>query len=35
MDPVIVGKVIAEFSGMRAHETTAGDFVVGEAVDAP
>ena len=30
-----LGKVIAEFSGMRAHETTRGDFVVGEAPDAP
>ncbi len=30
-----IGKVIAEFSGMRAHETTVGDFVIGEAVDAP
>lgn len=30
-----LGKVIAEFSGMRAHETTLGDFVVGEAEDAP
>lgn len=30
-----LGKVIAEFSGMRAHETTAGDFVVGEAPGAP
>jgi len=30
-----IDKVIAEFSGMRAHETTAGDFVVGEAEDAP
>lgn len=30
-----LGKVIAEFSGMRAHETTAGDFVIGEGVDAP
>ncbi len=29
-----LGKVIAEFSGMRAHETTLGDFVVGEAEDA-
>ena len=30
-----VGKVIAEFSGMRAHETTVGDFILGEALDAP
>ncbi len=30
-----LGKVIAEFSGMRAHETTAGDFVIGEAPDVP
>ena len=30
-----LGKVIAEFSGMRAHETTVGDFVLGEAPDAP
>ena len=29
-----LGKVIAEFSGMRAHETTVGDFVLGEAPDA-
>ena len=28
-------KVIAEFSGMRAHETTVGDFILGEAADAP
>ena len=28
-------KVITEFSGLRAHETTVGDFVVGEAPDAP
>ncbi len=30
-----LGKVIAEFSGMRAHETTHGDFVVGEAPGVP
>ncbi len=30
-----LGKVIAEFSGMRAHETTSGDFVIGEAEDSP
>ena len=30
-----LGKVIAEFSGMRAHETTVGDFILGEAPDAP
>ena len=30
-----LGKVIAEFSGMRAHETTVGDFILGEALDAP
>ena len=30
-----LGKVIAEFSGLRAHETTRGDFVIGEAPDAP
>lgn len=30
-----LGKVITEFSGLRAHETTVGDFVVGEAPDAP
>ena len=30
-----LGKVIAEFSGMRAHETTVGDFIIGEAADAP
>jgi len=28
-------KVITEFSGLRAHETTVGDFVLGEAPDAP
>ncbi len=27
-------KVITEFSGLRAHETTAGDFIIGEAPDA-
>ena len=30
-----LAKVITEFSGLRAHETTAGDFVLGEAPDAP
>ena len=30
-----LGKVITEFSGLRAHETTRGDFVIGEAEDAP
>ena len=30
-----LGKVIAEFSGMRAHETTVGDFILGEALGAP
>ncbi|MBQ5531240.1 MAG: FAD-dependent oxidoreductase [Kiritimatiellae bacterium] len=30
-----LNKVINEFSGLRAHETTRGDFVVGEAPDAP
>ena len=30
-----LGKVIAEFSGMRAHETTVGDFILGEPCDAP
>ena len=30
-----LGKVITEFSGLRAHETTVGDFVLGEASDAP
>ena len=30
-----LGKVMAEFSGMRAHETTVGDFILGEAPDAP
>ena len=30
-----LGKVIAEFSGLRAHETTVGDFIVGEAQGAP
>lgn len=29
-----LNKVIAEFSGLRAHETTMGDFVIGEAPDA-
>ena len=29
-----LGKVIAEFSGLRAHETTVGDFILGEAPDA-
>jgi L-2-hydroxyglutarate oxidase LhgO len=30
-----LNKVITEFSGLRAHETTRGDFVLGEAPDAP
>jgi NADPH-dependent 2,4-dienoyl-CoA reductase/sulfur reductase-like enzyme len=30
-----LAKVIAEFSGMRAHEITVGDFILGEAPDAP
>jgi L-2-hydroxyglutarate oxidase LhgO len=30
-----LGKVISEFSGLRAHETTVGDFILGEAEDAP
>ncbi len=30
-----LGKVIAEFSGLRAHETTVGDFILGEAEGAP
>lgn len=30
-----LNKVITEFSGMRAHETTVGDFILGEAPDAP
>ena len=30
-----LAKVITEFSGLRAHETTKGDFVLGEAPDAP
>jgi L-2-hydroxyglutarate oxidase LhgO len=30
-----LAKVITEFSGLRAHETTVGDFVLGEAPDAP
>ena len=30
-----LGKVITEFSGLRAHETTKGDFVLGEVSDAP
>ena len=29
-----LAKVITEFSGLRAHETTLGDFVIGEAPDA-
>jgi len=29
-----LGKVITEFSGLRAHETTVGDFILGEAPDA-
>jgi len=28
-------KVITEFSGLRAHETTVGDFILGESADAP
>ncbi len=28
-------KVITEFSGLRAHETTVGDFIIGEVPDAP
>ena len=28
-------KVITEFSGLRAHETTVQDFILGEAPDAP
>ncbi len=30
-----LGKVITEFSGLRAHETTVGDFILGEPPDAP
>ena len=30
-----LSKVINEFSGLRAHETTVGDFILGEAPDAP
>ena len=30
-----LNKVITEFSGLRAHETTVGDFILGEAPDAP
>ena len=30
-----LGKVITEFSGLRAHETTVGDFILGETPDAP
>ena len=30
-----LSKVITEFSGLRAHETTVGDFILGEAPDAP
>ena len=30
-----LNKVITEFSGLRAHETTVGDFILGEAADAP
>ena len=30
-----LNKVITEFSGLRAHETTVSDFVLGEAPDAP
>ena len=29
-----LAKVITEFSGLRAHETTVGDFILGEAPDA-
>ena len=29
-----LNKVITEFSGLRAHETTVGDFILGEAPDA-
>lgn len=29
-----LGKVITEFSGLRAHETTVGDFILGEVSDA-
>ncbi len=29
-----LAKVINEFSGLRAHETTVGDFILGEAPDA-
>ena len=30
-----LAKVITEFSGLRAHETTVGDFILGEPQDAP
>ena len=30
-----LNKVITEFSGLRAHETTVGDFILGEPPDAP
>ena len=30
-----LAKVITEFSGLRAHETTVGDFILGEPPDAP
>ncbi len=30
-----LSKVITEFSGLRAHETTVGDFILGEVPDAP
>jgi len=30
-----LSKVITEFSGLRAHETTVGDFILGEPPDAP
>ncbi|MBR3820524.1 MAG: FAD-dependent oxidoreductase, partial [Kiritimatiellae bacterium] len=30
-----LAKVITEFSGLRAHETTVGDFILGEPSDAP
>ncbi len=30
-----LGKTIASFAGLRAHEVTGGDFVIGEAPDVP
>ena len=30
-----LNKVITEFSGLRAHETTVSDFILGEPPDAP